>query len=89
MSSIMSIRHTNLLRCIMDKKEQIQKRIAEAILKSKLTQNEIAIRLNIRQSNISHYIKGDKMPSVETLANLCNILKLDANKILGVNTVSN
>ncbi len=62
--------------------EQIQKRLAEAIKQSGLTQTELARRLNVRQSNISHYIKGDKLPALDTLANLCKLLDVDTNYIL-------
>lgn len=70
----------------MDKRlitlEQIQARLAEAIKNSGLTQSEIARCLKISQSNISHYLKGDKMPALDTLANLCKIIDCDANYIL-------
>lgn len=66
----------------MIKVERIKKSLGEAIERSGLTQSEIARRLNMRQSNISHYIKGDKMPSLDTFANLCEVLDLDANDIL-------
>ena len=56
--------------------KQIQIRLAEALRNSKLTQKEIC------QSNISHYISGDKMPAIDTLANICKILKVDTNYIL-------
>ena len=62
--------------------EQIHEKLAEELKLSKLSQSELARRLNISQSNISHYIKGDKMPSLDTFANLCAILDLDANEIL-------
>ena len=62
----------------------IKVKLAEAIKQSGLSQSELARRLNIRQSNISHYIKGDKMPALDTLANLCVILDVDANEILCV-----
>lgn len=62
--------------------KQIQVKLAEAIEHSEKTQSEIAKLLGIRQSNISHYTRGERMPSVETLANLCSVLELDANDIL-------
>lgn len=64
---------------------EIQKRLATAIQQSGKTQAEIAKQLQVTQPNISHYIKGDKMPSLDTFANLCVILDLDANEILGIN----
>ena len=68
----------------MIKIEQIQNKLAKAIVRSKLSQTEIAKQLNIKPTQICSYIKGRKMPSVETLANLCAILDLDANEILCV-----
>jgi len=62
--------------------KQIQIRLAEALRNSKLTQKELASQLGICQSNISHYISGDKMPAIDTLANICKILKVDTNYIL-------
>ena len=62
--------------------EQIQKRLAEAIKQSGLTQAALAEKLGIKQPTISHYIKGDKMPALDTFANLCKVLDIDANDIL-------
>ena len=64
---------------------EIQKRLAAAIQQSGKTQKEIAEAIKIKQPTISHYIKGDKMPSLDTFANLCAFLDIDANEILGVN----
>ena len=64
--------------------EQIQKRLAEAIKQSGYTQTVIADKLGIRQQTVSHYIKGDIMPALDTLANLCDFLDIDANYILGI-----
>lgn len=62
--------------------KEIQTRIAEAIKQSGLTQTALAEKLGIRQQTISYYIKGDKMPALDTFANLCAVLDLDANDIL-------
>lgn len=62
--------------------EDIQIKLAEAIKESGKTQTEIAKNLGIKQSTISHYLKGDIMPALDTLANLCVYLDLDANEIL-------
>ena len=70
----------------MIKTNQIHEKLSEAIKNSGITQSELARRLNLRQSNISHYIKGDKMPSLDTFANICAILDLDANEILCKNS---
>ena len=62
--------------------EQIQIRLAETIKQSGLTQSELAAKLGIRHQQISCYIKGQKMPALDTLANLCKILDVDTNYIL-------
>lgn len=62
--------------------DKIQIKIAEAIKRSGLTQSEIASRLGIKRQQISCYLHGSKMPALDTLANLCVILDLDANEIL-------
>lgn len=64
---------------------QIQEKLAQAIRQSGMSQTSLAQKLGIKQPTISHYLKGDKMPALDTLANLCVILDLDANDILCVN----
>ena len=62
--------------------EQIQNRLAEAIRQSGMTQTEIARRLGIRHQQISCYVHGKKMPALDTFANLCKLLDIDANELL-------
>ena len=62
--------------------EQIQKRLAEEIKQSGISQSELARRLGIKHQQISCYIRGQKMPALDTLANLCKILDIDTNYIL-------
>ena len=66
----------------MIKSMQIQIKIIEAIKQSGLTQTELARRLNLTQSAIAHYAKGDIMPALDTFANLCAVLDLDPAEIL-------
>lgn len=62
--------------------QQIQVKLTEAIKNSGLTQTEIGKRLGVSQQTISHYVKGDKMPALDTLANLCILLEIDPSEIL-------
>lgn len=64
---------------------QIQERLAEAIQQSGMTQTALAQKLGITQQSVSHYVKGNKMPALDTFANLCAVLDVDANDILCVN----
>jgi len=61
---------------------QIQKNIAKAIKQSGLTQTEIGQRLHVSQQTISHYVKGDKLPALDTFANLCKLLDISPQDIL-------
>ena len=62
----------------------ISKRLAEAIIQSGLTQTEIAIKIGVRQQQISSYIKGKTLPAWDTMSKLCSVLDLDANEVLCV-----
>ncbi len=65
--------------------EKIRQKLVEAIKQSGLTQTELAFRLKINPATVSHYVHGSKMPALDTFANLCAILDVDANDILCIN----
>lgn len=62
--------------------QQIRKELSEHIKQCGITQSELALRLGVSQQTISHYVKGDKMPALDTFANLCAVLDIDANDVL-------
>ncbi len=62
--------------------EQIKVRLTEAIKQSGMKQTDLAKMLNISQSTIAHYIKGDIVPALDTFANLCKVIDIDTNYIL-------
>ena len=64
--------------------KDIQKRLREEIKNSSLSQKEIAEKLGINPSTISKYIRQNKFPSLDTFANLCAILDVSADDILGL-----
>lgn len=61
---------------------QIQEQLKTALKYCGKTQKGIADELGVSQQMISSYLNGKKVPPVETFANLCRILDLDANDIL-------
>ena len=69
---------------IMITNEQIQIRLIEAIKQSGFSQSDIARKINLSPQTISCYIHGKKTPALDTFANLCVILDLDANDVLCV-----
>ena len=68
----------------MNKAEQIQKRLREAIEYSPLSQKEIAEKLGINPSTVSKYTRLNVFPSLDTFAQLCEILDVSADEILGL-----
>lgn len=62
--------------------EQIQKELQNAINCCGVSQTKIAEQIGVKQQQISSYLKGKTMPALDTLANLCKVLDLDANEIL-------
>ena len=65
--------------------EQIKVKIQEEINNSALSKSEIARRLGISNQTVSCYSRGTKMPSLDTFANLCEVLDLDPAEILCLN----
>lgn len=65
--------------------EEIQKRLREEIKQSGISQKELAQKLNINPSTVSKYMRLDKYPSLDTFANICEILDISADEILGLN----
>lgn len=68
----------------MIKIEDIQNRLREEIKSSNMSQKELAEKLKINPSTVSKYLRLDKYPSLETFANICEILDVSADEILGL-----
>lgn len=64
--------------------EDIQKRLREAIQYGTISQKELAEKLKINPSTVSKYMRLDKYPSLDTFANICEILDISADEILGL-----
>ena len=64
--------------------EQIRNALIEALKQSNIKQEDLAKKIGVSQSMISHYVSGRKMPALDTLSRLCTVLDLDANDILCV-----
>ena len=64
--------------------KDIQIRLREEIKNSNLTQKEIAQKLGINPSTVSKYLRLNKFPAIDTFANLCEILDVSADEILGL-----
>ena len=65
-------------------KEFIRKRLIEEIDASGMSYAEIAKMVGVNRTNISQYKNTKKLPSVETLARIFEVIGADANYILGI-----
>ncbi|MBE7099992.1 MAG: helix-turn-helix transcriptional regulator [Clostridiales bacterium] len=68
----------------MNRVEEIHQRLSEAIRYSSLSQKEIAEKLGISPSTVSKYTRLNVFPALETFAELCEILDVSADDILGL-----
>ncbi len=64
--------------------KQIQDNLIEALRHSNLTQTELAEKVGVKQSQISCYLHGKKLPSLDTFANICAVLDVDPTDILDI-----
>ena len=65
-------------------KELIRKRLIEEIDASGMSYAKIAKMVGVNRTNISQYKNTKKLPTVETLARICEVIGADANYILGI-----
>ena len=66
--------------------EDVRKRMIASIKESGISQSELARLLNIKQPTVAQYLSGRAMPALDTFANLCIILDVDSNYILGIDS---
>lgn len=64
--------------------QQIQQALMEALQQSGIKQADLAKKIGVTQSMISHYANGRKLPALDTLSRICTVLDLDANELLCV-----
>ena len=63
---------------------KFQERLIQELKFSKYTQKEIAQKLRISESNITNWKKGENIPSLEVFYELCLLLEVSADYLLGL-----
>lgn len=61
----------------------IRHRLQEAIRSCGMSQKEIAKQTGISPSTVSKYARMEKTPSIDTFAQLCRVLGVSSDAILG------
>lgn len=64
--------------------EKIRARLTEAIKQSTMSQAEICRFLGIKPPTMSQYLSGRSLPALDTFANLCQVLDVSADYLLGL-----
>ena len=67
----------------------IQQLLREAIKQSGMQQKESAAKLGVSPQTISKYMKNDIFPALDTFANLCILLDISSDDILGITENTN
>jgi transcriptional regulator with XRE-family HTH domain len=63
---------------------KFSERLVVELKSSALTQKEIAEKLHIDAANITNWKKGTNIPSLEVFYELCKILDVSADYLLGL-----
>lgn len=63
--------------------KEIGKKIANIIKSKGITQRELAEQINISESTLSRYIKGERMPKLEILYSIAEALNISIDALIG------
>lgn len=66
------------------KRQIIKENLANALNQSNYSAQEIANYLGTKTEIIKKYMRAETMPSLVDFANICILLKLNVNEILGI-----
>ena len=69
--------------------EKIGKFIAELRKEKKMTQQELADKLNVTDRAVSHWENGRRLPDYSLLKELCDILSISINELFAGEKISN
>lgn len=68
----------------MEKGKEMGARIARLLKEQGMTQRELAARVGTTEAAISKYVKGEREPRAEILANMATVLKTTSEALLGL-----
>lgn len=65
-------------------KQETGERIATLLKERNMTQRELAARVGATEAAISKYVKGEREPRAEVLANIATVLHTTSERLLGL-----
>ena len=63
---------------------EIQIRLRESIIRSGITQKDLAKQIGVSPQTVSKYMKHNIFPALDTLALICKTIDVSADYILGL-----
>ncbi len=67
--------------------EEFRKRLKEVLKANNINQSELARKLNIERQGITNYKNGTSIPSLDTFKNMCKLLDVSADYLLGLEEI--
>ena len=65
-------------------KRETGEKIAELLKERNMTQRELASRVGATEAAVSKYVKGEREPRAEVLANIATVLHTTSEQLLGL-----
>ncbi len=65
---------------------KFSERITDIMTKRHITQKQLAEMVNVTESSMSYYLKGERTPRIDVLSRLAEVLGVSADYLLGVDT---
>lgn len=69
-------------------RQNIKRNLIHYLKVRNMTQKELSIKLNTRQSTICGWVNGHCSPDIETIAKICNILNITVIDLFGTDGTS-
>ena len=58
--------------------------LQEIMIDKKLNQSTLALKIGVKQSQVSEWLKGKSKPGYDNLRSICENLNVSAEKVLGL-----
>jgi len=58
--------------------------LKDIMIENNLNQTTFALKIGVKQSQVSEWLKGKSKPGYDNLKAICTTLFIDANRLLGI-----
>ncbi len=66
---------------------KLSERLNDLIEESGITQKELSGKISLAPQTINNYVKGNRMPDLETLEKLCDVFDCSADYLIGRSSI--